>query len=98
MCRNDQALLTAKTSSTDRNSSKAASIRVHLADGDTQLLHQVDALLVLDRPASRLEFFIDRLAGFGFEFSVLRDQLYHSLLLCLVVDIATKSSLIAWQS
>jgi hypothetical protein len=28
----------------------------------------------------------------------LRDQLYHSLLLCLVVDIATKSSLIAGQS
>ena len=49
-------------------------VGIHLAHGHTRFLHQVNALLVLHRPAGRLEFCIDFLAGFGFEPGVFRDQ------------------------
>jgi hypothetical protein len=54
-------------------------------------------MLVLNRPSRRNEPGVDFLSGFGFgfEFCVLRDQLYYSLLLCLVLAIAIESSLIA---
>ena len=41
-------------------------IGVHLANGDAQRLIEVEAFLVLDKPASRDELFIDLLPGFGF--------------------------------
>ena len=70
-----------------------AGVGVHFAHRHARLFSQVDALLVLNRPAGRFQPGVDLLAGFGFEFCVLRDQLNHSLSLSLVTDTAGKFSL-----
>jgi hypothetical protein len=47
---------------------------------------EVQLLLILNAPARRLELGVDLLAGFGFEFRVLRGQFGNSFFLAFVAD------------
>ena len=66
--------------------------------GYADCIIRYDVIDILLKFFRRIPLSILKISPQGFKFCVLRDQLKHSLMLCLVLDIATKSTLLAEQS